>query len=64
MSAHKHEYVVTEERARAILEGTPPIAEMHGLRILAQRRLMPVTSEDERRASQEYNERRRQERGA
>lgn len=63
MSAHKHAYL-DEAEARRILEATPEIAEMYGLRILAQRRLLPVTTEAERQAAREYNAQRARERGA
>lgn len=54
MSAHKHEYL-DPERARGILANVPPVADMHGLRLMAQRALMPVTTEEERRAVREFN---------
>lgn len=58
MSAHRHDYIETEERARQILGRNPPqsrTAESFGLILLAQRRLRPVTTEEERRAVREYN---------
>jgi hypothetical protein len=67
VSAHRHEYIETEARAREILANNPPrqrIAESVGIVLMAQRRLLPVTTAAERQAAQDYNAQRARGRGA